>query len=186
MSAASSSCSSIPSADRPPAPRVRVSDRHYRTIWCTGSGAVRVIDQSRLPFEFRTVDLEALDDAARAIRTMIVRGAPLIGATAAYGIALAMRADPSDAALERAAAALRATRPTAQNLAWALERMRTALAPIAPSERAEAAYREAAGICDGDVAQCRAIGEHGLAIIRAAAASAGRTLHILTHCNAGW
>ncbi|MGB6309565.1 MAG: s-methyl-5-thioribose-1-phosphate isomerase, partial [Steroidobacteraceae bacterium] len=165
---------------------MRISGRHYRTIWPTQSGTVRVIDQSRLPFEFATVDLETLDDAARAIRTMVVRGAPLIGATAAYGIALALREDPSDTRLDEAARTLQATRPTAVNLAWALTRMRGALAAVAPPERLDAAWREAAAICDADVEQCRRIGLHGLEIIRGLAERNGRRINILTHCNAGW
>ena len=165
---------------------MKISGKHYRTIWPTPSGAVRVIDQSRLPFEFVTVDLESLEDAAHAIRHMTVRGAPLIGATAAYGIALALRQDPSDDCLESAARVLKATRPTAQNLAWALARMRRALAVVAPRERAEAAYREAGLICDADVEQCRCIGAHGMEIIRRLAETTGRRLNILTHCNAGW
>ena len=157
-----------------------------RTLWLA-DGAVRVIDQSRLPFEFRTVDLRSLADAVRAIRTMVVRGAPLIGATAAHGLALAVRDDPSDRAIEDAARALLATRPTAHNLAWALDRMRAALANLAPAARADAAFREAAAIGDDDVAQCRAIGEHGSAILRRLARETpGRPLNVLTHCNAGW
>jgi methylthioribose-1-phosphate isomerase len=165
---------------------VKISGRHYRTIWPTAAGTVRVIDQSRLPFEFSTVDLDTLDDAAKAIRTMVVRGAPLIGATAAYGIALALRSNPSDAHLDEAAKILRATRPTAQNLAWALTRMRDALAGVAPKERADMAFREAALICEADVEQCRAIGAHGLEIIRRFADKTGRAVNVLTHCNAGW
>jgi methylthioribose-1-phosphate isomerase len=165
---------------------VKVSGTHYRTIWPTATGSVRVIDQSRLPFEFSTVDLNSLDDAAQAIQTMVVRGAPLIGATAAYGMALALRSNASDAHLDEAARILRATRPTAQNLAWALARMREALAGVAPEERADAAFRQAALICEADVEQCRAIGVHGFEIIRRFADKAGRTVNVLTHCNAGW
>jgi methylthioribose-1-phosphate isomerase len=165
---------------------VKVSGKHYRTIWPTAAGSVRVIDQSRLPFEFSTVDLNTLDDAAKAIRTMVVRGAPLIGATAAYGTALALWSNPSDAHLDEAAQILQATRPTAQNLAWALTRMRAALAGVAPKERAEIAFREAALICEADVEQCRAIGVHGLEIIRRFANESGRAVNVLTHCNAGW
>jgi methylthioribose-1-phosphate isomerase len=165
---------------------VKISGRHYRTIWPTAAGSVRVIDQSRLPFEFSTVDLDTLDDAAKAIRTMVVRGAPLIGATAAYGIALALWSNPSDAHLDEAAQILRATRPTAQNLAWALTRMRDALAGVAPKERADMAFREAALICEADVEQCQAIGVHGLEIIRRLASETGRAVNLLTHCNAGW
>jgi methylthioribose-1-phosphate isomerase len=165
---------------------VKISGKHYRTIWPTAAGSVRVIDQSRLPFEFSTIDLDTVDDAARAIRTMVVRGAPLIGATAAYGIALALRSNASDAHLDEAARILRATRPTAHNLAWALTRMRDVLAGVAPKERADVAFREAALICDADVEQCRAIGLHGFEVLRLLANTAGRTVNILTHCNAGW
>jgi methylthioribose-1-phosphate isomerase len=165
---------------------VKISGTHYRTIWPTATGSVRVIDQSRLPFEFKTIDLKTLDDAAQAIRTMVVRGAPLIGATAAYGMALALRSNASDAHLDDAARILRETRPTAHNLAWALTRMRGVLAGVAPKERADVAFREAALICDADVEQCRAIGLHGSEIIRGFANTAGRVVNILTHCNAGW
>jgi methylthioribose-1-phosphate isomerase len=165
---------------------MKISGTHYRTIWPASGGTVRVIDQTRLPFEFATLDLESLDDAARAIRTMVVRGAPLIGATAAYGIALALRSDPSDAHLEEAARALQATRPTAINLAWSLARMRATLEQVAPKDRVDVAFREAAMICDADVEQCRSIGAHGLEIIRGLAGTAGRRVNILTHCNAGW
>jgi len=165
---------------------MRISGTHYRTIWPTAEGAVRVIDQSRLPFEFATVDLQTLDDAAQAIRTMVVRGAPLIGAAAAYGVALALRSNASDAHLEQSVRELQATRPTAINLAWALTRMRATVAAVAPQERAARAFREAAAICDADVEQCRRIGLHGLDIIRAAAQTLGRRINILTHCNAGW
>jgi methylthioribose-1-phosphate isomerase len=165
---------------------VNISGTHYRTIWATESGTVRVIDQSRLPFEFATVDLESVADAAKAIRTMIVRGAPLIGATAAYGLALAARVDAGDAHLGRAVAELKGTRPTAHDLAWALEKMRSALSTIPIGERAEAAFREAARLCDAAVEQCRAIGTHGVEILRERAAVSAQALNILTHCNAGW
>jgi methylthioribose-1-phosphate isomerase len=165
---------------------MKISGTHYRTIWPAACGSVRVIDQSRLPFEFATVELKSLDDAARAISTMVVRGAPLIGATAAYGLALAVRSNPSDAHIDHASRTLASTRPTAHNLAWALARMRRALAGAAQPERADAAFREAARICDEDVAQCRAIGSHGLALLRRAAGQSSRPVNILTHCNAGW
>ena len=165
---------------------MRISGTHYRTLWPTAAGTIRVIDQSRLPFEFTTVDLETLDDAARAIRTMVVRGAPLIGATAAYGMALASRENASDAHIDKAMQTLQATRPTAHNLAWALTRMRRALAGVAPDGRSDTAFREAAAICDADVDQCRSIGLHGLEIIRGLARKTGRRVDILTHCNAGW
>ncbi len=165
---------------------MRISGTHYRTIWPVAGGSVRVIDQSRLPFEFVTIDLKTLADAASAIRSMVVRGAPLIGATAAYGVALALRENPSDAYLNEAERALRATRPTAQNLFWALARMRRVVAEVAPAERAAVAYGEAARICDADVEQCRSIGEHGLEIIHRHARGSSRVINILTHCNAGW
>src|SRR6202051_3508877 len=165
---------------------MQISGTHYRSIWPTAGGAIRVIDQSRLPFEFATIDLETLDDAARAIRTMVVPGAPLIGATAAYGIALALRSNASDAHLDEAARILRATRPTAHNIAWALTRMRGVLAGVAPKERADVAFRESALICEADVEQCRAIGLHGFEIIRRSSNTTGRVVNILTHCNAGW
>src|SRR5271170_1529837 len=118
---------------------MKISGTHYRTIWPTTAGAIRVIDQSRLPFDFTLRDLQSLDDAANAIRTMVVRGAPLIGATAAYGIALALRSDPSDVSLEDAVRTLHATRPTAVNLQWALTRMRAVLTRLSPGQRADAA-----------------------------------------------
>ena len=165
---------------------MRVSGTHFRTIWTTESGIVRVIDQSRLPFEFVTLELETVAAAAHAISSMVVRGAPLIGATAAYGIALAARADPSDAHLAEAARVRQATRPTAITLAWALARMRKVLSDVRPTERADVAFREAAAICDADVEQCRQIGVHGLEVIRGITKTTGRPLNILTHCNAGW
>src|SRR5437879_13550584 len=122
---------------------MRISGTHYRTIWPTAAGAIRVIDQTRLPFEFATIDLQSLDDATQAIRTMVVRGAPLIGATAAYGLALAMRSNTSDRHLEEATRALQATRPTAVNHAWALARMRGVRAGGAPADRGDTGYREA-------------------------------------------
>jgi methylthioribose-1-phosphate isomerase len=168
---------------------MKVDGVPYRTIWLASDGwRVEIIDQTRLPHAFRTVRLETAEDAARAIKDMLVRGAPLIGATAAYGLALAMRRDPSDAALERTYDMLFATRPTAVNLRWALDDLRTRLRPLGLSDRAEAAYARAAAICDEDAAICEAIGEHGLAVFREAWAAKGRQgrLEVLTHCNAGW
>jgi methylthioribose-1-phosphate isomerase len=166
---------------------MKIGGKPYRTIWRDGH-AVRVIDQTRLPFELVEVSLHTVAEAATAIRTMIVRGAPLIGATAAYGVALAMREDPSDAHLAAANSQLQATRPTAVNLAWALEEMRRALAPLPPAQRIDAAFAKAAAICDADVAQCESIGRHGHDIIRALWEKKGKPsrLNILTHCNAGW
>jgi methylthioribose-1-phosphate isomerase len=166
---------------------VKVSGRAMRTIWRADGGAVAVIDQTKLPHALEIARLSTLDDAARAIRTMIVRGAPLIGVTAAYGMALAMQDDPSDAAIAHAQATLLATRPTAVNLAWALEVAHAALSPLPAAERAEAAWALAARLADEDVAACSAIGDAGAALIRAAhTKSPDRPVNILTHCNAGW
>ena len=165
---------------------MNISGTAYRTLWPLASGAVRVIDQSRLPFEFETLDLATLEDAAQAIRTMVVRGAPLIGATAAYGLALALRANATDERIAEAAQVLRATRPTAVNLAWALERVRRILAPLPRAQRAAAAFAEAGRICEEDVEQCRAIGMHGAKLIGARAQRLKRRVNVLTHCNAGW
>jgi methylthioribose-1-phosphate isomerase len=166
---------------------MKIGGRQYRTIWPTAEGMVEVIDQTKLPHRFETLRLSSMDDAAHAIRTMIVRGAPLIGATAAYGLALALRKDASDETLDAAHDVLLATRPTAVNLRWALTRMRDALRNRPRETRAETAWREAAAICEEDVETCRHIGEHGLELFREAAAKKnGRSLNILTHCNAGW
>lgn len=166
-----------------------IDGRHHRTIWVEDDGrTVRAIDQRRLPHEVVVADLRTLEDAARAIETMLVRGAPLIGATAAYGVCLALVADPSDEALDHACERLIRTRPTAVNLRWALDRMRGALRNRSRERRVELAYAEADAVCDEDVAICRAIGDHGLALIREAAARKprGEPVNVLTHCNAGW
>jgi methylthioribose-1-phosphate isomerase len=163
---------------------MKIGGAHYRTIWPDGDG-VRVIDQTRLPFAFEAVLLQTCSDATKAIRDMIVRGAPLIGATAAWGVALAMRADASDASLDSALRELGATRPTAVNLRWALERMANALRTLPVGRRNETATLEAMRICDEDVECCRAIGFHGLLLLRDIAQRKGH-VNILTHCNAGW
>ncbi len=165
---------------------MKIGGTHYRTIWPRADEAVEVIDQTRLPHEFATVVLRSAEDCAEAIKSMIVRGAPLIGATAAYGVAFAMGREPSSKALIRALDMLQATRPTAVNLRWALKRMHDALHNRGHDERFALAWREAAAICDEDVAVCRAIGVHGLKLLRAAAAKKNGPLDILTHCNAGW
>ena len=158
-----------------------------RTIWVdTDEWRVCIIDQTRLPHEFAIVNLCTLDDACVAIRDMQVRGAPLIGATAAYGLCLAVRSDPADTALDDAVEQLLATRPTAANLRWALDRMRTALADVATDDRVARAYELAARICDEDVAACREIGVHGERILRDLAERTDAPLNVLTHCNAGW
>ena len=165
---------------------MKVSGKHYRTLWPTGPTTLRIIDQTRLPFEFVTVELNSVAAAARAIRSMQVRGAPLIGVTAAYGVALAMVEDPSDAGLEEAIRTLGATRPTAVNLAWALDTMRQTLGTITDPARAAAAFREAGILAETNVEQCRRIGEHGHELIAKLAVKLGRRVNILTHCNAGW
>ncbi|HEX8980492.1 MAG TPA: S-methyl-5-thioribose-1-phosphate isomerase [Parasulfuritortus sp.] len=149
------------------------------------SGVV-IIDQTLLPFRYQLLELRSVTDMAETISVMRVRGAPLIGAAAAYGVALAMNADASDTGLDAACATLAATRPTAVNLAWGLARMRALLAPLEPSERRAAAWNEAAAVCDEDVALNRAIGRHGAELIRAAAGRKAGPVNVLTHCNAGW
>ena len=148
------------------------------------SDAIEIVDQTRLPHEWITLRISDVDDAAHAIRTMQVRGAPLIGATAAYGLALAMRSDASDANLAAACAQLLATRPTAVNLRWALDRCAAAVSSLPPAARAVAAWREAGAIAAEDAATNRAIGEHGLPLLERLAARK-RPVQILTHCNAG-
>ena len=168
---------------------MNISGRPTRTLWPSADGlAVEIIDQTRLPHAFVTARLATLDDAAHAIRAMLVRGAPLIGATAAWGLWLALRADASDAGLTHAHATLLATRPTAVNLRWALDRVRAHVAPLAPPARADAAHRLAREICDEDVALNRGIAAAGLPLIRAIAAHKppGQPVNVLTHCNAGW
>ena len=166
---------------------MKIEGKSYRTIWASADNAhVYVIDQTRLPFSLEIVELRSVADAERAIRTMIVRGAPLIGATAAYGMALAVRDDASDKSLADNAKFLRAARPTAVNLAWAVEDMAAHLRSIPVAQRKDAAFARAAAICDADVAQCESIGTHGAAVIRQIAAEKKRTVNILTHCNAGW
>lgn len=168
---------------------MKVGGRHYRSLWWDeGEEVLKIIDQRWLPHEFRVQPVAALQDFVDAIVQMRVRGAPLIGATAAYGVVCAMRADPSDQSLEAACVTLNATRPTAVNLRWALERCRDVLRPIPPADRAGAALTLAQEIADEDVEINRRIGVHGLEIIRGIAAGkrAGEPVRILTHCNAGW
>jgi methylthioribose-1-phosphate isomerase len=168
---------------------LKVGDRHYHTIWLNEDGrSVDIIDQRWLPHEFRVETVRTVDGIAVAIRDMWVRGAPLIGVTAAYGVAIAMLDDPSDEAIDAAWKKLHETRPTAINLKWALDEMRAFLRPIPVADRAEAAYRRAAEIAGEDVQLNRNIGMNGLAIIRQIAArkKPGEVVNILTHCNAGW
>ncbi|MBP5998326.1 MAG: S-methyl-5-thioribose-1-phosphate isomerase [Azonexus sp.] len=147
---------------------------------------IDIIDQTRLPHALHWVRVATLEAAAHAIRAMQVRGAPLIGVTAAYGLALALADDASDTRLAAAAALLRSTRPTAVNLHWALARMQGVLAPLPPDRRCAAAWLEAAAIADEDVAQNAAIGRHGLGLLRPIAHRQDKALNIMTHCNAGW
>ncbi len=169
---------------------MQVNGTPYRSIWLNDNGwCVDIIDQTRLPHEFSIKSLRSMQDAAEAISFMRVRGAPLIGATAAYGLALAMREDASDANLKRAGETLLATRPTAVNLRWALERMSRVLSESSVDDRTAYAYTLAAEICDEDVAINHDIGRHALAVIRELwrkKPAGTESFHILTHCNAGW
>src|ERR1700691_3890234 len=168
---------------------MKVDGKAMRSIWLEPDGrSVGVIDQTVLPHRFATVQLATLEQAAQAIRTMVIRGAPLIGATAAYGVCLALRADASDEALDRAYATLIATRPTAINLKWALDEMVAAVRNRPRAERTAAAYRRAGEICEEDIAINTAIGRNGLPLIEAIAQrkNPGERVNVLTHCNAGW
>ena len=159
------------------------------TIWLADDGrTVKIIDQTRLPHEFIVVELKGLQDACTAIRDMWVRGAPLIGATAAYGMALAMAEDASDAGLENAYASLYETRPTAVNLRWALNSLKGRLLGLDLNQRIEAAYARAVEIANEDVEICSSLGDHGKGLIRAAWEKRGKPerVNVLTHCNAGW
>lgn len=167
---------------------MKVDGVPYRSIWLADDGwSVEIIDQTLLPHRFEIARLTGLEGAARAITTMQVRGAPLIGATAAYGVCLALREDASDSSLDLAVRRLSATRPTAVNLRWALDEMTNALRDVSPGDRPAAAYLNAARICDEDVETNRRIGEHGVGLIREHAKSRnGGPVNVLTHCNAGW
>ena len=168
---------------------MKIEGKPYRTIWLAPDGwSVEIIDQTRLPHALVIVPLKSAEDAAHAILSMQVRGAPLIGATAAYGLAMAIREDASDEAIDRAIAFLTKQRPTAINLRWALEEMRRAVQNLPRADRVAAAYKRAAEICDEDVETCRRIGEHGLKLIEdiAAKKKTGEKVEVLTHCNAGW
>jgi len=166
---------------------MKVAGKHYRSLWADESGrVVHIIDQTRLPHVFETRALATAEAVAEAIRGMRVRGAPLIGVAAAFGIAMAVAQDPSDQSISIASNLLRTTRPTAVNLAWAIGRMRERLATLPLAERAAAAWSEAQAIADEDVALNMAIGRHGLALLEGEYKATRRTLNILTHCNAGW
>ncbi len=168
---------------------MKVNGTPTRTIWLNENGwAVDIIDQTKLPHVYEIVTMGNLQDACVAIKDMLVRGAPLIGATTGYGMALALREDASDAGFEKAYKDLYATRPTAVNLRWALDEMRNKILPLAVAEREAAAYKLAAEICEEDVAQNASIGDHGLKLIEEIWEKKGKqgVVNILTHCNAGW
>jgi methylthioribose-1-phosphate isomerase len=168
---------------------LKVGNIHYRTIWPNSDGsAVDIIDQRWLPHEFRVVTLKTVDEVAIAIRDMWVRGAPLIGVTAAYGVAIAIKSDASDAGLDAVWDMLHRTRPTAINLKWALDEMRQFLKALPSGERKAAAYIRAGEIAEEDVELNRSMGRYGLEVIKKIAATKkpGEPVNILTHCNAGW
>lgn len=167
---------------------MKIGGEATRSVWLEADGwSVGILDQRLLPWRAERMALRTPEEAFHAIADMATRGAPLIGAVAAYGLALALQRDPSDAALEQAHAMLADARPTAVNLRWALDRVRARVAPLSPAKRAAAAYAEAAAICDEDAAMNQAIGEVGLPLIREIAARKnGEPVNILTHCNAGW
>jgi methylthioribose-1-phosphate isomerase len=165
---------------------MNVGTTHYRSIWPIGDDAVGIIDQTRLPHWFETRTVTGIDDMIAAIKTMAVRGAPLIGVAGAYGLALAMRGDASDAHLAATHQRLNATRPTAVNLRWALDRMHAVLAPLPVLQRPRAAWLEAARIADEDVALNQSIGSHAAHLLRTMHAKVKRRVQVLTHCNAGW
>lgn len=166
---------------------MKVKDKDYRTIWRSpDTPAVQIIDQTRLPFEFVVRDLNCVEDAAEAIQEMRVRGAPLIGATAAYGIYLAILEDSSGDCLRHAYEKLLATRPTAINLKWALDEMMSVVEAARPGDRLAVAEKRAAEICTQDIETCRSIGQHGLSLIEKIAEQKDDRINVLTHCNAGW
>jgi methylthioribose-1-phosphate isomerase len=166
---------------------MKVGDRYYRSLWADDKlRVVHAIDQTRLPYAFEVHTLTSAEAVAESIRTMRVRGAPLIGVAAAYGLAFAVAKDPGDAAIANAARMLKATRPTAINLAWALGRMQERLKRVVREERAHVAWREAGAIADEDVELNEAIGRNGLALLEEMITTLDHPLNILTHCNAGW
>ena len=165
-----------------------VSGKHFRSIWLEeDSNVVRIIDQTKLPHDFVVADIKSLDDAVVAISSMQVRGAPLIGTTAAYGFAFAMRDDPTDPHINDACQKLIAARPTAVNLAWAVNEQRTAVGQLPPDKRTQAAFERASAIAEEDVEINRKIGQIGLSLLKEVALrKAGGPVNVLTHCNAGW
>ena len=168
---------------------MNVDGKNYRSIWINRDGwSVDVIDQTRLPHRFEVLNLKTLQHACDAISNMVVRGAPLIGATAAYGLSLAMREDATDNALEQACSALLETRPTAINLRWALDRLQQELSQLPAALRSNHAFKLSTEIAELDVITNQKIGDYGLELIEQIAANKkqGEPVNILTHCNAGW
>jgi methylthioribose-1-phosphate isomerase len=165
---------------------MNVNGAAHRSIWSIGQRAVGIIDQTRLPYEFCTLELKDASAVAAAIASMQVRGAPLIGVAAAYGVALAAQSSTDEAQFERACQELMASRPTAVNLRWAVQRMRARLNELATDQRRAVAWREAEAIAEEDVAINRAIGSHGSELLARRHAQSGRRVNVLTHCNAGW
>ncbi len=168
-----------------------VNNQHYRTIWSeriltNGSSSVAIVDQTKLPHAFEVLSLSNLPQMVHAIKSMQVRGAPLIGAAAAYGMALAAQEDATDGALQAAASSLRLSRPTAVNLNWAVSRMLDLMLSQPQAARAQIAWAEAEKICDEDVLQNQAIGQHGLVLMQQTRPKNAHIYHVLTHCNAGW
>lgn len=168
---------------------MRVNGEPYRTIWVDDDGwSIRIIDQTRLPWSWHIPRLTRMAEAAEAIASMRVRGAPLIGATAAYGLALALREDPSDRALEEGRDQFLGTRPTAVNLRWAVDQITQAVGGLAPGDRSAKAYERAGELAESEVATCRRIGEEGLPLLEGIRGekTSGEPVQVLTHCNAGW
>jgi methylthioribose-1-phosphate isomerase len=170
---------------------MKINNEKFRTIWPSDAKhlnavTVSIIDQTKLPHAFKIVEISNLQQMLYAIKTMQVRGAPLIGAAAAYGMALAMQHDCSEQHLQHAAQQLIQSRPTAVNLRWAVERMKKLLLSTAVNSRLEAAWLEASHVCNEDVLLNQAIGQHGLNLIQSLYSKNARQLNILTHCNAGW
>jgi len=166
---------------------MKINGVSYRTIWLADDQlTVEIIDQTKLPHELRIKKLDSVSTAAEAIKNMLVRGAPLIGAAAAYGMALGMKDDPSNDNLGKCYDLLLATRPTAVNLRWALDDLKSLLSGISPTDRRSAAYKRAADICNEDVEICSSIGDHGSVLIKEIYEKNNKVVNILTHCNAGW
>ncbi len=167
---------------------MKINGISYRSIWLSDNGwSVKIFDQRRLPWELQIIELTSCDQAVCAIKEMWTRGAPLLAMTAAYGLCLALREDTTDAALESAYKKLMVTRPTAVNLRWALDEMMRAVRPVKGKERIEVAYRRASELCDEDVEINKAIGRHGLGMIKDIAhRKSGHPVNVLIHCNPGW